>query len=500
MGTLKRDPGIDAALSRIAARRAARKETDDGVKRYTVSELKEMAEVLGIRQKNDPAATTVTAPTLQGPFPGNTDQLGIFSSYEVRPERFSALTRPRTLAKLLNLNKSVFHEETLEIMTGVTASSGTNATGFCGNPPTVGQGKVCKQNYAWGRYYVKTNLDAIPEIGTLRSRAEVPGKVLNAGPAASPLVPDVMYKLADTRSQLQYELFMIGVSLERSMEKVLVTGDTSLASANTNHGWISEFAGLDGQVKTGYADVTGLVCPAADSAIVAFNAAVTSVIGGGDGRNIVQAGTDLYWALNDRATEMGMGGVEFSWIMRKEAFRSIAEVWACNYATYRCQAGTAGQPFVENVEGTNRLRLEMMSGQYLLVDGVPVPVTFSEGIPQQSQGGSQFKSDVYLAPISWNGIPLLRLEYFPMDNQYATEFADFQGESIAVINNGMYIVGNRNTGLCKEYHFGAKFRMILETPFLAGRIDDVAYTFRAPIRNADPGDTFFYADGGATYR
>jgi hypothetical protein len=438
---------------------------------------------------------------LQGVFPGNTSQFGIFADYGPRPQRFSALVRPRSLVSMLTFNKSEYHQEILEIMTGVTAAAGTNATGFCGNPPTVGQGKVCQQIYGWGRYYVKTDLESIPEIGTLRSRAEVPGEILNAGPAANPLVPDLMYRLADPRSSLQYNLWRIGVQLEHVMSTVLIQGDDSLNSTQTHHGWISEPDGLDAQIKTGYTDAkTAIACPAADSAVLSFNAEVDGTIAGGDGRNIVQALTDVVWALRDRANEMGLDGTVWGLGMRKELFRALVDTWACNYATYRCTAGTAGQPFVNDVQTTNALRLEMMNNQYILIDGIPVPVTFEEGIPQDIVGNQHFKSDLYIVPISWNGMPLLRAEYFPMDNAYAQEFSSFQGEEVGVINNGMYIVGNRNTGLCKEYHFGAKFRFILETPFLAGRLDDIRYTFRAPIRNSNPADTFYYADGGVTFR
>lgn len=468
----------------------------------SVEDIRAIAEAVGITQKNNPASTTVTAPTLQGPFPGNTSQLGPFSAYGPRPERFSALVRPRSLARLLALNSSVYHEEILEIMTGVTAAAGTNATGFCGDPPTVGQGKVCEQIYKWGRYMVKTDLEAIPEIGTLRSRFEVPGEILNSGPTANPLVPDILYRMVDTRSPLQYGLWRIGVQLERVLGPVLVLGDTTLNSTQTHHGFISEFKGLDGMIKTGYVDAaTSIACPAADSAVLNFNTSVSGTIGGGDGRNITIAVSDVVWALKDRAVEMGMDTTQFAIVMRKELFRSIVEVWACQYATYRCQSSATGTDFVNDVRDSNALRLEMMNGQYLLIDNVPVPVVFEEGIPQESLGSNQFKSDMYIVPVSWEGMPLVRLEYFPMDNQYIQEFSSFVGsDQIGVINNGLYIVGNRHNGFCKEYLFGSKMRLILETPFLAGRVDDIAYTFRAPIRNSNPSDSFFYADGGLTYR
>lgn len=460
--------------------------------------MKEMDET----QKHDPASATLTAPALHGPFQGNESQWGLFADPTVRPQRWSTLARPpRGVYGLSRLVRSEFVKERLELMSGVTAAAGTNATNWCGNPPTVGQGKVCTQDYEWGELFLKTNLNALPLIGQQR-RGEVPGQILNAAPEnRNPLIPSLMYELIDTRSQLAYELYLVGVHLERLLDTVGIQGDSTLAYTDTEVGFMSEPDGLDRQIKTGHTDAkTGIACPAADSAIISFNADVASTIGGGDGRNIVQAGSDLVWALRDRAVTFGMDDAQFAIVVRKENWRALVDVWACNYMTYRCANSTAGLPLLNDARDTNALRLEMMRGNYLLVDGEPVPVVFSEGIVREGLGANQFKSDLYVVPVEWQGISLLNTQYFPMDNPFLQEYASFvDADSISTTNNGMYLMGRRDTGFCKEYLFGAKFRLILETPWLAGRIDDIAYTFRAPIRNAQPGDSWFYQNGGATY-
>lgn len=475
-------------------------------KSYTIDEIRALGEafksIYGEQEKHTPASATLTAPALHGPLQGNNAQFGIFSAPGVRPQRFSTLTRPRSMARILGRNRSVYFQELLEVMTGVTASSGTNATGFCGDPPTVGQGKVCQQVYSWGKYYIKTDLEAVAEVGQLRNRADVPADILNMGPEANPLIPDLMYRMTDTRSALQYELWRIGVDLERTLEHVLIQGNNALGSPNTQTGWVAEFGGLDGQIKTGYTDnPTGFACSAMDSQVISFASDINSVIGGGDNRNISLALTDMVFAAQDRAYEMGMENTQWAFVMRKELFRSITEVLSCQYDTHRCN--TTNQPTAtlnEDVSRTNDLRREMMTGQYLLINDVAYPVIFSEGITQDSQGNNNFKSDLYFVPISWMGMPLLRLEHYPMDNPYSTEWAGFTGQTTATMNDGLYIAGSRSTGLCMEYHFQAKMRLILETPWLAGRIDDVQYRFLAGIRNSDPADTWFHADGGTTYR
>lgn len=470
-----------------------------GDKEYTDKELATLAKagVLNIGQKNDPASTTLPGAQLHGPL-GSGTGYGPLSGAGIRPEMYSAFQRPPSLARALPIMRSEVASEMIEIMTGVTDEGGTNATGFCGDPPSPGALKICKQVYTFGDYYVKTDLNAAANVGLLKNRADVPRQFLNDGAEMHPLIPDEMFNpLTDTRSQLAYELWKIGVGVERSLSHVIIQGDTTLASTATEWGWISEFAGLDGQIKTGYTDAhTGNTCPAADSDVHSFNANIDGTDANSD--DIVTVISDQYYGIRHRADHVGMNGVQWALVMRQEAFYALTEVWACNYYTARCTATTnAAQS--QDATRIEMLRQEMIGGSYLLIDGVRVPVLFDEGIPQETLGDGYYKSDFYLVPLNWMGRPLTYLQYFPMDNQYSVEFTDGLGLSeVRRMNNGLWLVGKRDTGLCIEYHFQAKMRLILDTPFLAGRVDDVWYYYRAPSRNAIPGASL-YVDGGTSY-
>jgi hypothetical protein len=394
--------------------------------------------------------------------------------------------------------------ERRELMTGVTAASGTNATSTCADPPTVGQGKVCEINYEWGEYKVKTKFNTRASAGMLRDYSERNGVILNQGPDNHPFIPDIFFRMTNANSLLQNEFWNIGVAMQRSHSIVGIRGNSATASANTNHGWIAEYDGLDRLIKTGHTDAkTSVACPAADSIVTTFNAEVGGTIASPDGRNIVQAATDLAWSLQQRAMNFGMDGTLWAIVMRPEMFRAMVEVWACNYATYRCNSNSGGNTFTlnEDTVRTNDLRLEMMRGQYLLIDGLQWPVVFSEGITREGVGANHFKADMYFVPVSWQNTPLLTLEYFPLDNPVAAEYFNWLGaDNETVLNNGMWAAGEKEVPFCKEYHFYTKQRLILETPHLAGRIDDVRFTFRANPRLADPADTWYYADGGKTYQ
>ena len=88
-----------------------------------------------------------------------------------------------------------------------------------------------------------------------------------------------------------------------------------------------------------------------------------------------------------------------------------------------------------------------------------------------------------------------------MDNAATTEFVNFMGNTnIKTINNGMMLVGQRDLGLCLEFHFQAQMRLILDTPWLAARIDDVSFSYtNVATRTAVPG-TSLYVNGGISYR
>lgn len=468
---------------------------------FTEKQVSELVSkgLLNFNQKNDPSGSTATASSLHGANYGNSNQYGLFSAPGVRPERVSALSRPRSMTSILRPQKTELINEIVEVVTGQTAGTTTNATGWCADGALAGVLKTCQQTYPMGNFKMRTRIIPLQEVGQLKNRADIPGLILNNPPQDNPLIPEMFYRLTDDRSQLQYEFFTLGNQIARSMETELWRGVAGTDTSIT--GWWKDFNGLDSLVKTGYVDALTLVaCPAADSTVKSWNADIGATVGGS---NIVQTFADIFYAKNDLADMVGMSGVTWAWVMRKEQFRALTEVWACQYSTYRCQSTNAGQPIMITGEETNRLRLEMQNGQYLLIDGIQVPVVFSDGILLERLGSGTpniLRADAYLLPISWNGRPLIRLEYHDMGNQYATELANMVYTSAQFINNGMYMLTKNERDGCIEFTISMKARLFLECPFLCARVDDISFSYGAPTRDANPGVTWLHANGGATYR
>lgn len=473
----------------------------DGIE-YTEKQVSQMAEkgILQFGQKNDPSSATATASSvLHGQSFTNSGQYGLFSNPGVRPERYSALARPNSMAKLLRPEASQYLNEIVEIVTGQTTGSGSNATDWCAPGALAGILKTCEQVYPFGNFKMRTRVIPLQEVGMLRNRADLPAMILNNPASENPLIPDMFYRFPKGQDQLALEMFNLGIEIERQMENEIFNGVVGTDSGI--RGWWKDMNSISNLVKTGYVDaVTGVACPAADSTVVTWGADVGATV---NSSNIVQAMTDLYYAKVALAKRVGMGGVQFAWSMREEQFRSLTEVWACQYATYRCSSSNAGQPIVITGDQTNALRLEMQNGEYLLIDGIRVPVVFSDGIQLDQLGYTgrrTLRSDIFLLPLMWNGRPLVRFEYANMGNDAAQALANMVYTSALFINNGMYLLTKNEKEGCIEFSVSMKARLYLETPFLAGRIDDVIFSTSADFRTADPATTYFYRNGGVTFR
>jgi hypothetical protein len=323
---------------------------------------------------------------MHGPWHGAQTLFGLFSDPSVRPSRWSALSRPETFLSILPVRSNDVFNNELEIVTGQLAGGTTNAASFCGNPPEVGQLKRVKRRVRFGKYFVKTELNRIPVTGMRRSYGDVPGNIINAGPAGNPFIPDIMFNMTDTRSELRTQLYRVGVDLERTMEVVAMRG--TAATDNSRTGWFEEFGGLDGLITTGITDVDlAIPAPAADSMVVSFNADVEGTAT--DGRNLAEVINDTWYALQDNADRVGVQ-VQYAIVMRKEAFRRVVDTLACTLNIYQC-AGTAAAPNNRDASGQQALRIEMQTGRFLWIEGTRVPVVFSEGILHEVLANNTYK-------------------------------------------------------------------------------------------------------------
>jgi hypothetical protein len=473
-------------------------------KTFTAKELTDLTAVITRQilevQKHNASGAVATNNPPYGPYSDGSGDYGVFSIPGIRPDMFSAFQRPRSFTSILGVRPSLNANEKIGIMTGVLGGAGTNPTGFCGTAPTGGQLKRCVQNYTFGKSYWKSQVVNVAESGEYADYADTEKRILNLNQSPNPLIPDIMGRLDISNrnaSLLANELFTLGAEMEREFEIVLVRGNETTGNASTERGWIQEFRGLERQITTGKVDMnTQIACPAADSQVVSWGTGIEATV---SGRTFPQMLVDTYFGLTDIAEQVGMSGTRWVMVMPMRMFRALTYVYACQYYTNRC-LGVVGNPNFTNSTEIAKLQMDFWQGRYLLIDGQPVQVIFSDGIRETRAGGSVFTAqEMFILPVEWSGMNMLNLQYKPMDNAQAMEFANFVGPNeFTGVNNGMWLASKARTNFCMELLFAGKFRLIQDCPFLAARIDTIQYTFQAPFRSAYPTDTISYVDGGST--
>lgn len=445
--------------------------------------------------KNDPTSGLAFARPVYAPRSGDPTAGGIFTQPGVRPEMVSALNQPMDITSLLNPQPSLYAQERIGILTGQTVTTGTNPNDTCGDPVRPGQLKQCQQSYIFGEFFIGSEKIKISDAGMIANRGVTERRILNEA-QINPFLPAVLQGAnVDFSSIEAQQLYQIGTALRRAIVKVMITGNPATIPASAEPGFVKEFLGLDNIIKTGYVDaITGVACPAADSTVIAFNGDVNT---GTDslGRNIATVITDVYFGKT--ALDMQLGtNASWTWVMPFQLFRELAYAYANHYYETR-SIGVVGNPFQTQQEGIRRLQLEMWNGRYLLIDGVPVPVMFSDGIPITAGGGNNQQADIFLVPTSVNGRDGIQFEFFPMNNPSASRLAARFGPEIQMLNNGMMILYAERRKGCMELDIEGKARMWLEAPFLAAKIQGLRYASNINYRSPLPGATG-YVNGGQT--
>jgi hypothetical protein len=298
------------------------------------------------------------------------------------------------------------------------------------------------------------------------------------------------------------EMVTMGILLERSILPMTWTGTPA---NNTTHGGYKEFPGLDYQVATGHIDaISGTACAALDSDVKDFtyhNVAGTSP-------DIVTWMAAMEHYLWNNAERMGLAPVKWVIVMRPDLWQELSAIWPCRYMTDRCSSvGNSGNSVVVvNDKGNVIERDAMRNGMYIDINGRRYDVVVDDGIFESTnvnnanvQAGS-FASSIYFLPLTiTGGFPVLYWEYV---NYMAAS------PNIALINkgpvpfwtdSGRFMWAMEFVKYCFKLTVKTEPRIILRTPHLAGKIQNVLYTPLQHVRDYDP-DSPYFKKGGVSSR
>jgi hypothetical protein len=148
----------------------------------------------------------------------------------------------------------------------------------------------------------------------------------------------------------------------------------------------------------------------------------------------------------------------------------------------------------------------MRNGNYLLIDGVRVPVVLDDFIVEETEGDAaalgpgQFASDMYLVPLTaMGGTPVTFFQHFDYRSGATQAMVQGRVSSHFWTDAGQYLWTWDNQNWCIVWESKIEPRVVLRTPQIAGRITNVAYEPLQHYRDVHPDDPYF-VDGGVTDR
>lgn len=422
---------------------------------------------------------------------------GVLSYPMSRPDVYSALLQPKSFISMLPLMASRVQNEVVTIMTGQTASTGTNPDDVCGEPPQPGNLKFCRVNNVYGQFFVGSKVIDTDQLDLVDHFNVQPIQIQNTAAGNDPLVPDLLKQPnVNFGSEDALKLYEVYTMLQRIMSEIEIDGDSSLAPANTELGWIREYDGLSLKITDGIEDISGTACPAADSLVETWGDTVDATV---NGLTLPQLLHDVYFSRQQLARKVGMQGTAFDWVMDERLFRQVAFVFACTYAYARCGDATDALPISRTMAELERRFNEMVNGQFLLIAGMPVPVLFTSGAEVDDSVTPITGGRIFLVPRAWNGRPLTYLQ-FSAKTQAGNDW-DRRSNTTArfISNGGLYRFATRSNGFCDQLLAKGHIRLMVDARFLGARIDDVTFNSYVGYRSYNPNSSSFYNGGVTTY-
>lgn len=421
----------------------------------------------------------------------------------VDPDVYSTLVGnlPGLLAELTDVG-TVYRAPVFEIFTGMKAGTGTAGDTVCDPAPIGGQMKLGLVTAPFGRFMRSTREIELGRLGQLNNRAEpMDLRLVNQWPATSAfgMSNDVQGNILT--NEIDLVMFERAVEFHRLLSRQIWTGNP----ANNVGDQHQEFAGLALQINTTWLDaVLGTALPSLYPDVQAFSLKNVA----DDGTDLVRMITAMVRNRRDLASRTGMDPVRWVFVMKPNLFYELAASWVCAYYSVLCSTGGASG-IQQNIDIGDQIALRdaMRNGRFLTVDGVRYEVILDDGIPEYSNTTKNgvvsgcFSSDIYFLPMSvMGGRAAMYLEHFRFDNaSIQAALAAAPNGNVRTFGGGEWLEFFAATGTCWQWTARIEPRLVVRTPWLAGRVTDVQYCPLDIPRDPYP-DSPYWVNGGTQYR
>lgn len=424
---------------------------------------------------------------------------GTFAFPGVDPDVYSTIvgTRPG-LATMLPIVGSNLSDPLFAAYTGIQDITGTQPDEHCDNGPVAGVSKAGKLWFPFGEYHMATRELRLDRLALRNDEADPINLNMIGNPIGdSPWAGVGMSAPSDVLNrEMSLAFYERAVATHRLMSVQTWVGNPA---NNPAGGGSAEFAGMDLLITTGHVDaVTNVALPSLDSDLKDFNFATIE----DNGTDLVTFISEMYRFVRNNATTMGFDPVQWVFAMRRSLWITLTEVWPCSYMLGGCSQADAGLNLALGAQDGRALRDRMREERFILIDGDQVPIVIDDSIVEDTattNGNVRegcFASDIYMVPLTVLGSR--QVTFFQYQNFQNADVADALGRlgaGVFVSGGGQFLEFDRRTNVCVQWEHQINPRLIMRTPQLAGRIQNVMYCPMQHERESFP-DQPYFVDGG----
>lgn len=424
---------------------------------------------------------------------------GLFATDGLPNQVISAIPQLETFVDKIPAYPAVDTQPFYTTLTEIGGESGNEPTEVCDDGPVGGVLKGATLTARFGRIIRSTETIELGATAERLNRGVFEDlTIVGALAPDSPFIPGGMGQQGNPLDSIfATQMLTTGTALHRKIANLVWNGDP----ANGNGGGYEEFPGMEQLVVTGHVDAkSNTAAPALDSTLINANYGVV-----GDGYDLV----GLLQALDSYMDDLGsvVGGVNHGFVMRKEAWREICQVWPVQYNTQFFSAlynGDNATRLNMNADSLANARDAMMASRQITISGRTYPVFIDNSMPKNltaddaNIGAGEFGSDIYMVPLSIAGnIPTMYWEYLdwaridPMLRQFGAANSTFWTDG------GRFLWGiDFNGSWCIKLKVRVEPRLILRTPQYAARIYNLKFR-QSALPHRDP---LTFSGGGDSTR
>jgi hypothetical protein len=473
---------------------------------YEAFQMLEKSEVLHTKT----AGTSNSAQLLFG-------DTGLFAVFGLDSNIITSYVRPEGIAGKLfevgNAFPTIIEQPVLGLITGIQDDGAAAVANPCDDAPT-GYLKACNLFFQSGRLQFDTATIEFDKIFTqlnagvntdLRLRGRLLG--LNESDYPKGLDDQSVVNVVTGSEMVKVGMLMArGTNAQMGLTAQMWQGDPA---NNTAGGGYKEFPGLDSQITTGHIDAqTGTTCPAVDSDVKDFNYASISSNNANNVPNILWYLSMLEYYLRFNSRRMGLDPVDLVVSMNPNMWAEFTQFWPIAYATNRgAEILVAGTNTRLNLDAREMVdeRDKMRGSMTVAINGRIYPVVVDDGIHEQTNTDNgnipsgSFASSIYMLPLSINGgFPTTYIEYY----DYRVGMQQIQalmGKQTFWTDGGQFSWAlDPIRKWCYKLSAKTERRIVLRTPQLAGRIDNIVYSPLQHLRDAVAGSPYLVNGGVST--